>query len=90
MPPMRITNGDLLDCPLCNGIEEVEASCPTCGTALEDGGPLENYFGPYSPYEEVEYQLKGQGSPPDQCLHLFYCPQCGWDERRGINKIPLE
>lgn len=81
-----------LDCPLCNGIQEVREACPACGHFLQDGGPLQDYFGPYSPYEEVEYELKGlePGVLEEQCLHLLYCPHCGWDRRVGIKKIPLE
>ncbi|WP_227761792.1 hypothetical protein [Zhaonella formicivorans] len=86
-----VANRDL-DCPLCNGTERVTGQCPVCGNGLEDGGILENFFGPYSPYEEVAYQLQDfpSESELDRCMHLVYCPVCGWDTRVGIRKIPLE
>ena len=81
-----------LDCPLCNGLIQVKKSCARCGENLMDGGPVESYFGPYSPYEEVDDKL--QDFLPeyryDECLHLFYCPACGWDKRYGITKIDIE
>jgi rRNA maturation protein Nop10 len=72
-----------LDCPLCNGLIDVKGKCPQCGSPLEDGGTVEAYYEPYSPYEEVEEGLV-------RCLHLLYCPGCGWDKRQAIPKIPIE
>lgn len=68
-------------CPLCNGLAEVEDNCPRCGGRLADGGAVGNYFGPYSPYMDI-------GSWPGRaddgrCLHLLYCPACGYDVRRA-------
>lgn len=81
-----------LDCPLCNGLIRVEKRCPKCNQALLDGGTLESYFGPYSPYEEVDDELQSffPEYANDRCLHLIYCPDCGWDKRIGIPKIVIE
>lgn len=80
------------DCPLCNGLIQVKEKCPACGESLEDGGTLEDFFGPYSPYEEVDEGLKSfvPEYKPEKCIHLFYCPVCGWDKRLGITKVSLE
>lgn len=80
------------DCPLCNGLIQVEKRCPSCGHLLNDGGSLESYFGPYSPYEEVDDSLQSflPEYEADKCLHLLYCPSCGWDKRVGIPKVHIE
>lgn len=66
-------------CPLCNAMASIAAKCPVCGRPLSDGGALENYFGPYSPYMDVR-SLQG-GEADSQCVHLLCCPECGHDER---------
>lgn len=68
-------------CPLCNALTAVAASCPVCGRPLADGGAVENYYGPYSPYMDVD-SLPHCGSE-SQCVHLLYCPECGYDERKA-------
>ena len=69
-------------CPLCNGIYCQRVFCPSCGTELQDGGILENYYEPYSPYlpEEILDQVDGLISE-EKCIHLFYCPTCGYDHQ---------
>lgn len=72
-------------CPLCNGLATVQAHCPQCGGHMADGGAVENYFGPYSPYMDVS-------SWPDDgdcCIHLLYCPDCGYDVRLGQNLVVI-
>ena len=71
-------------CPLCNSLYEVELECPYCREPLADAGILENYFGPYSPYlgEELLDQADGVGA--GECVHLFTCPRCGYDERYTV------
>lgn len=65
-------------CPLCNAMEAVGESCPCCGQLLIDGGSLNNYLGPYSPYMETEtLPFKSEG----YCVHLLYCPECDYDAR---------
>ena len=73
-------------CPLCNGIYTKNIICPNCKRQMEDGGILENYYEPYSPYlpDEILNQVDGVSS--DQCIHLFYCPNCNYD-RRYISEL---
>jgi rRNA maturation protein Nop10 len=74
-------------CPVCNGLTAVTASCPRCGRRLADGGALENYYGPYSPYMDVD-SLQ-EGAPDTQCVHLLYCPACGYDTRAAWELVAL-
>ncbi len=65
-------------CPLCNGIT-FPGPCLDCGTMLEDLGMVEDFFGPYSPYQDselIEYQHKKSNINNLTCIHLVYCPQC--------------
>jgi hypothetical protein len=66
-------------CSFCNGLSPMELRCPVCGLLLTDGGPVVDYFGPYSPYmnrDEIER------SADSCCVHLLYCPDCGFDTRK--------
>ncbi|MDT8900506.1 hypothetical protein [Anaeroselena agilis] len=74
-------------CPVCNGLVAVAENCPRCGRRLVDGGALENYFGPYSPYMDVaSFQ---QGAPDVHCVHLLYCPACGYDVRAAWDLVAI-
>lgn len=68
-------------CPLCNGLSSIKMICPNCKTKMQDGGKLENYYEPYSPYLPEELLNQIDGVSPDKCIHLFYCPHCGYDHR---------
>jgi hypothetical protein len=69
-------------CPLCNGLYEQEVYCPSCTAKLQDGGMLENYYEPYSPYLPGEILDQADGVlSQEKCIHLFYCPNCGYDHR---------
>jgi hypothetical protein len=46
---------------------------------MADGGVLENYYGPYSPY--MDWSGLQQNSSEGQCVHLLYCPACHYDTR---------
>lgn len=74
-------------CPMCNALTAVTANCPVCGGWLADGGAVENYYGPYSPYMEVSSQQ--QGIDDTQCVHLLYCPACGYDTRMAWELIEM-
>ncbi len=63
-------------CPLCNAMQELAETCPVCGEILLDGGTVNNYLGPYSPYADSRF-LPLQ--PEGYCRHLLYCPACGYD-----------
>jgi hypothetical protein len=68
-------------CPLCNGIHTKNILCPNCNIKMEDGGILENYYEPYSPYLPMEVLNQTNEVTPNHCTHLFYCPNCGYDHR---------
>lgn len=79
-------------CPLCNGMEAPSPHCPQCGEAMGDQGMIEDFFGPYSPYQERDLYMWQQeiGSPElgdDYCVHLFYCPHCQYDYHVPIKLI---
>jgi rubrerythrin len=69
---------------------QVTAQCPVCGHSLLDGGNLQDFFGPYSPYEEMNsYGDLAQANEEGQCVHLIYCPQCGYDHREAIAQVEV-
>lgn len=74
-------------CPVCNGFITLSKTCPKCGDELlEDRGTLEDYYGPYSPYDvqELYESVTESGNRECNCIHLMSCPACGYDERVGI------
>jgi hypothetical protein len=68
-------------CPICNGLQMITEQCPMCGEILVDGGSLQNYVGPYSPYMESDIE--------NQCIHLFFCEECGYDVRVALQLINI-
>jgi hypothetical protein len=75
-------------CPLCNGLRQIETYCPRCGHRLTDGGTLQDFFGPYSPYEERNtYGDLASFAEAGQCVHLFFCPDCDYDQRTAIQQV---
>lgn len=75
-------------CPLCNALINPEIQCKRCNGIMTDGGRIADYFDDYSSYLEMSITELIDGAPNDQCVHLFYCPNCNYDKRIGINKIP--
>ena len=65
-------------CPICNALFEIERSCPVCDGSLKDGGAVQDYQGPYSPYMG---ELLEPDTGQNQCVHLLYCAVCGYDVR---------
>jgi len=81
-----------LICPLCNGFITYKKSCPFCGNSLRDGGTLQDFYGPYSPYDDFDnyplvFEMKGKEDY--NCIHLVYCPICGFDTRIVIEKTHI-
>lgn len=78
-----------LICPVCNGLEEIEFTCPNCSNDTDDCGLINNYLGPYSPYDETYSILSANDTDRENeiCIHLVSCPLCGKDTRVSINKI---
>ncbi|GIP31181.1 hypothetical protein [Paenibacillus sp. J2TS4] len=67
-------------CPVCNGLETAELSCPQCGIAAEDYGRFNDYLGPYSPYRPIDDLSLTNGFADVQnqvCVHVFNCSPCG-------------
>lgn len=63
-----------IGCPMCNGVEPL-GQCPYCGNKMEDLGMVDDFLGPYHPYQD-----RNSG----KCMHLIYCPNCQWDYRREV------
>ncbi|GAB2677164.1 hypothetical protein FE781_02935 [Paenibacillus thermoaerophilus] len=67
-------------CPVCNGLQCIEAACSRCGTTLTDSGRVGDYEGPYSPYRPID-ELKLTNGFHDfalhECIHYVCCPACG-------------
>lgn len=61
-------------CSFCNGLQMPGTRCPFCRLPLVDGGPVADYYGPYSLYADKADEYPG-------CMHLLYCPRCGFDCR---------
>ena len=74
-------------CPICNGLTQVSLSCPRCRGTLVDTGILENYFEPYSPYLDEDILDLVDGVGKDQCIHLFSCPSCHYDQRYIVPRL---
>ena len=76
-------------CPLCNGLITLVKRCPSCYGEMEDEGKIENFYGPYSPYEDVTQLSMTNGFPDlamEQCFHLAFCPACGMQEKVAIKE----
>jgi hypothetical protein len=75
-------------CPLCNGLAKQKIVCPVCKEEMIDGGSLENYYEPYSPYLPKKILDQTDEVGQNACLHLLYCPHCGYDCRYLSTLIP--
>lgn len=53
---------------------------------MEDQGPVEDFFEPYSPYIARE-EAKMKNIDSTKCVHLFSCPKCGYDKRITVKEI---
>lgn len=71
-------------CPLCNGFDTKNVTCPTCHQTLHDSGKVSDYFDDYSAYMDIDGLKMENGFPDDLkehiCLHLFSCTSCGYDQ----------
>lgn len=74
-------------CPICNALEEIDEKCPLCGNRLVDGGVLQNYLGPYSPY--VENSTIQLDININYCVHLLICENCHYDTRQSWKLIDI-
>ncbi len=80
-------------CPVCNGLVSLDVDCSDCHYyPMEDLGCTKDYFGSYSPYEEISPPgSKGpaQFCSPAECLHLLQCPQCTFCGYLTVDKVTL-
>lgn len=74
-------------CPLCNGLQEFRIECVFCGGKAEDKGPMEDYYGPYSPYEDTTVIRASISSQDEEqwCWHGAFCPHCN----RELSPLPI-
>lgn len=65
-------------CPVCNGLETLQAACPACSGQAVDNGRLSDSYGPYSPYMPVDELRLTNGRLDDGiCRHEACCSRCG-------------
>lgn len=71
-------------CPVCNGFENINALCPSCGSKMVNEGREAEYYDDYSPYMPIDMMKLEDGYPNNyqngECPHLFACPNCGTDQ----------
>ncbi|CAG7618680.1 hypothetical protein PAESOLCIP111_02139 [Paenibacillus solanacearum] len=67
-----------LMCEVCNGMESLSYSCPTCLQPADDQGKLSDYYGPYAPYRAIDDGMDNLSGDvmQRQCVHLAFCPAC--------------
>lgn len=73
-------------CPLCNGLNTVSIVCENCNIKMIDGGREADYYDDYSTYLPMSLTARIDGYSLNKCVHLFYCPSCGKDDRIPIEK----
>lgn len=78
----------MLVCPLCNGLFQIFPNCPRCGQVMNDTGFVEGYFEPYAPYLDEDILDTVDGVAKNECIHLFICGACGYDQ--GVIQERLE
>ncbi|MFZ7103205.1 MAG: hypothetical protein ACOWWO_11205 [Peptococcaceae bacterium] len=64
-----------IGCPVCNGFLSIGELCEHCEEVMEDLGRIEDYYTPYSPYEEQDGIPVLQESR-NNCIHLYACSGC--------------
>ncbi|QAY68228.1 hypothetical protein [Paenibacillus protaetiae] len=65
-------------CPVCNGLDTVQAVCPSCNEPADDWGRLSDLAGPYSPYESIgSFENRTSGQSQGKCSHVCGCQSCG-------------
>ena len=76
-------------CPVCNGLMTIDVGCPKCGERMADGGRIDDYLGPYSPYRPID-DLKMTNGYPDllthTCVHSLHCDGCGYTEPHPVKE----
>jgi hypothetical protein len=75
-----------IGCPVCNGFLSIGEVCKKCSSVMEDMGRIEDFYNPYSPYEELDL-IPCLQELPGNCIHLFSCTSCEEEEQIIV---PLE
>ncbi|SDI45117.1 hypothetical protein [Paenibacillus naphthalenovorans] len=76
-------------CAVCNGMELLECACPVCGHPAQDEGKLSDFYGPYSPYRNIDdLKLTNGFIDLEQhiCVHSIYCPECGRSSAQPVRE----
>ena len=72
------------DCPVCNGLKNLNENCSSCFAEMSDKGRYMDYFDEYSAYMPIEQMKEIDGIMNDKkdekCPHLLACEQCGEDK----------
>lgn len=79
-------------CPVCNGLNQLNARCPQCGEDLNDQGPVQHFYGPYSAYRPIEDIKKTNGFSDmenGQCIHLTVCTLCDQEIYTAVSELTL-
>lgn len=65
-------------CPVCNGLQPLQAECSQCKQEAADLGRLTDFTGPYAPYEPLEAgnELYNQSTGAVNCKHIAFCFTC--------------
>lgn len=71
-------------CPICNGLKKLEKNCVLCNKALKDLGRIEDYYSPYSPYEELD-QIPCLQESSLYCIHFLKCKNCNFVKKHYIS-----
>lgn len=70
-------------CPVCNGFQQLDLSCPSCNKTFEDKGRIMDFFDDYSPYMQIDQMKLEDGIPDDNeqqlCPHFLKCSHCGYE-----------
>lgn len=68
-------------CPICNGFWALTQACPFCHEPLSDHGRVSDFFGDYSPYQDIELCKRSDGwidLKSHTCPHQLLCANCGY------------
>lgn len=80
-------------CYLCNGMENLNKSCPTCDSKMMDGGKAVDYHGDYAPYIEADDAKLIDGIADShqnqQCVHLAICSVCNREEEVIVQEYSI-
>lgn len=75
-------------CILCNRLYIMTVNCPQCGKELQDLGLIQDFYDPYSAYEDQRlYQDGYRNYTEENCVHLLSCSFCGFSKYTSIKRL---